>query len=226
MTPTLPTLAAAIAGHGFVTRGGFYPAAADGVPGEPATVVLIGNAGPAMWRAFTQDVPAPTEADPLDAWTRGVLGVVAERLGASALFPFDGPPYWPFQRWAQRADGVFPSPIGPLIHPAYGLWHAYRAAFLFAERLDLPARPQGRSPCESCAGKPCLAACPVGALSPGAYDVPGCVAHLDAPAGADCMDLGCRARRACPVGRDDPYAAAQAAFHMAHFRRANRGRGR
>jgi hypothetical protein len=33
------------------------------------------------------------------------------------------------------------------------------------------------------------------------------------------MGEGCRARRACPVGRDYRYAPDQAAFHMRPFRR-------
>ncbi len=42
---------------GLTPRGAFHPAAADGVPplaaDTPArTVVLAGNAGPQMWRAF------------------------------------------------------------------------------------------------------------------------------------------------------------------------------
>ena len=43
-----------------------------------------------------------------------------------ALFPFSCPPFLPFLRWAERAEVVFPSPSGPLIHPVYGLWHTYR----------------------------------------------------------------------------------------------------
>ena len=42
----------------------------------------------------------------------------------SALFPFGGPPHFPFQQWARRAEPVHPSPIGLLIHPIYGLWHS------------------------------------------------------------------------------------------------------
>lgn len=222
MSAALETVAAAVATHGFIARGGFHPVEGDDVPDGIASLVMIGNAGPAMWWAFAHDVPQPAGPDPLDAWTRAVLAPLAERLGARVLFPFDGPPYWPFQRWAMKADSVFPSPIGPLIHPLYGLWHAYRAAFLFAERLDLPAHAEGASPCEACAAKPCLTTCPVGALTPGTYDVPACVAHLDVAAGADCLEEGCRARRACPVGRDWIYAPAQARLHMDHFRRANR----
>jgi len=207
---------------GFIPRGAFRPVPADGVPGTPAILVLVGNAGPAMWRAFTKAVREPVGRDPLDAWTRAALAPVAEGLGAAALFPFDGPPFLPFQRWAQRAEGLARSPVGPLVHPVHGLWHAYRAAFAFARPFPIPEVPPAANPCATCAGKPCLAACPVSALAPGRYDVAACVAHLDAPAGRDCMAMGCAARRACPVGREYAHGPHQAAFHMAHFRRANR----
>ncbi len=222
----LETVATTIAPFGFIARGGFHPAPSDGIPGSPATLIMIGNAGPAMWQAFRVACPEPSSPHPLDAWTRDVLSGVARDLGADVVFPFDGPPYLPFQRWAMRGDAVFPSPIGPLIHPVYGLWHAYRAALLFAERIPLPAPVPAVSPCEDCAEKPCLSTCPVSALSRGAYDVPACVAFLDGPAGVGCLSFGCAARRACPVGRDYAYAPAQAGFHMAHFRSANRERGR
>lgn len=210
----------AIAGHGLILRGGFHPEPADGVPGRPGTLVMVGNAGPGLWEAFGKACgPGP---DPLDAWTREALSGAAARLGATALFPFDGPPYLPFQRWAMRAEAVFASPIGPLVHPEYGLWHAYRGALAFTARLALPPRREGANPCASCATRPCLSSCPVEALAPGAYDVPACATHVDGPAGRDCLDRGCAARRACPVGRDFVYAPAQARFHMDAFRRANR----
>ena len=136
-------------------------------------------------------------------------------------YPFDGPPYPPFQRWAVAAGIAFRSPIGPLIHPVYGLWHAYRGAFRLAEAIDVPA-PSGAAPCDSCVDRPCLSACPVDAFAGGSYNVPACVAHIDAAAGADCRDQGCRARRACPVGRASIHEPAQARFHMDHFRAANR----
>ncbi|MCG8512434.1 MAG: ferredoxin [Rhodospirillales bacterium] len=217
---TLDSITTACVAHGLITRGGFHPGPADGVPGDPATLVLIGNAGAKMWRAFEKD--RADEADPLDAWTRRVVSAIATDLGANPLFPFDGPPYLPFQRWAMKAEPVYASPIGPLIHPEYGLWHAYRGALALEQKLDLPEPKSAASPCAACADKPCLSTCPVNALTPGGYDVPACVSHIDGPDGADCLDLGCRARRACPIGRDYIYAPAQARFHMDHFRRANR----
>ena len=209
--------------HGLIVRGGFHPTPEDGVPGDPATLVLVGNAGPAMWRSFDAarfDGSYGDSANPLDDWVRDALTEVAETLGAAPLFPFGGLPHLPFQRWAQRTDAVAPSPLGVLIHPDYGLWHAYRGALALDQRLDLPPRDTRPRPCDSCADKPCLSACPVNAFSTDGYDVPVCVAHISGPDGADCMDLGCRARRACPVGRDYLYEPAHAAFHMAAFRKA------
>lgn len=212
-----------LANHGLIVRGGFHPVSADEVPGDPATLVLVGNAGPAMWRAFEvarAESRYADSANPLDDWVSDVLSEAAAGLGATALFPSGGPPHLPFQRWAQRAEPVYPSLLGVLIHPDYGLWHAYRGALAFAERLELPAPDTRPRPCDSCADKPCLTACPVDAFGPDGYDVPACVAHVTKPEGADCMDLGCRARRACPVGQSFIYEPANAAFHMAAFRKA------
>jgi hypothetical protein len=51
---------------------------------------LIGNAGPALWRAFTEQ--RLSEPDSLDAWTRRAIGSIAAAVGAQVHFPFDGPP--------------------------------------------------------------------------------------------------------------------------------------
>lgn len=218
-------IAGALVAVGLTPRGGFHPGADDGVPALPggrpaATLVLAGNVGPAMWQVFISQRRAADEPDSLDRWTRRVLEPLAETIGGHALFPFGGPPYLPFQRWAQRAEPVHPSPIGPLIHPDHGLWHAYRGALAFAGHIELPPREQRPSPCETCAEKPCLSTCPVGALTPEGYDVAACAGHIASPAGADCMAQSCRARRACPVGRDQTYGPEQSRFHMDAFLRA------
>lgn len=220
--------------HGLIARGGFRPEPDDGVPGAAAeaTLILVGNAGPAMWRAFAASPEYRDGAkDPLDRWTRRAVSAVAARFGARALFPFEGPPYHPFQRWAMKAEGLKPSPIGPLIHPVYGLWHAYRAALLIPRAMALPETVGQAHPCDGCVEKPCLGGCPVDAWHAGdgrpreRFDIETCVGHIAMPAGAACMDGGCRARRACPVGREYAYAPPQAAFHMAQFRAAQTARG-
>jgi len=216
----------ALTPHGLIVRGGFHPAADDGVPDDPATLIMVGNAGSAMWQAVEASGVGGRYSEspnPLDDWIGNVLREAAAALGATPLFPFGGPPHLPFQRWAQKADAVYPSPLGVLIHPDYGLWHAYRGALAFAERLDLPSPDSRPRPCDTCADKPCLTVCPVDAFGPNGYDVPVCVAHISASEGADCMDLGCRARRACPVGKDYIYEPVHAAFHMTAFKRAQDG---
>ena len=213
-----------VAAIGLICRGGFHPRPEDGVPGDAATIVLVGNAGPSMWRAFAR--ARRDEADPLDAWCRRVLTEAAGVLDADVLFPFGGPPFLPFQRWAQRAEAVHPSPLGILIHPDFGLWHGYRGALVFARRLALPARDRRPSPCTTCDDKPCLTACPVGAFADDGFDAAACAGHVTSDRGGDCLDLGCRARRACPVGRDYRYEPDQARHHMDGFLGARRAAGR
>ena len=228
--PTVRAIEALLAPSGLMVRGGFDPRPEDDVPPLPggapvATVVLVGNAGPSMWRAFASARARWAQGDALDVWTEHVLSAAAAALGAHPLFPVTGPPWLPFQRWARRAEPVSPSPIGPLIHPDYGLWHAYRGVLAFATALDLPPPDRRPSPCESCEDKPCLEACPVGALKPGSYDLPACLDHITSEAGRDCLGSSCRARRACPVGTQFAYGPEQSAFHMQAFIRANRARG-
>ena len=225
----LQRIAEALAPLGLILRGGFHPRPEDAVPslrdgGAAGTLLLVGNAGPAMWQAFrAAPEAADGAADPLDRWVLRCLGGLAGRLGAEAAFPFEGPPYLPFQRWAARAEGLKASPLGILIHPRYGLWHAYRGALAFAEALPLPPPPESPHPCDACAGKPCLQGCPVEAFAAGRYAVAACRNHLGRPEGQDCKDGGCLARRACPVGSAYLYDPGQAAFHMAAFVGAERG---
>ena len=181
-------------------------------------IVLAGMAGRDGWGAFAASPEAHDSADhPLDRFSRRVIEGLARELGAKAFFPFGGPPYWPFQQWARRAEPVHPSPIGLLIHPRYGLWHSYRGALGFREALDILVPAAIPSPCESCTGRWCLNACQVDAFSGAGYDVGACANHLRSAEGADCMELGCRARRACPVGAEHVYAADEAGFLMRAF---------
>ncbi|HEX9771345.1 MAG TPA: ferredoxin [Kiloniellales bacterium] len=221
----------AVQAQGLLVFGGFWPDAADRVPPLPdgraaATLLVIGNAGPAAWEVFSASPEAGDGAPhPMDRWCKRVLGRLAAELDGGAVFPSDGPPYPPFVAWAKRAAPVRESPLGMLIHPVYGLWHAYRGALALPERLPLPVQERRDYPCDACQDKPCLTACPVSAFGPQGYRVADCVAHIETPQGADCMALGCRARRACPIGRSFVYDPPQAAFHMTAFVAARRARG-
>ncbi len=223
MAITLDQIAQRAGAVGMALRGAFHPATDDGVPPlsgsvPAATLVLLGFVGRGQWPVFAASPEASDgRKNPLDRWSRRVIDGLGAELGASALYPFGGPPWLPFQRWAMKAEPVHRSALGMLIHPDWGLWHNYRGALAFAGRLALPERDQRPSPCEGCAAKPCLATCPVGAFTLERYDVDACVDHLKGAAGHDCMERGCRAREACPVGTGQRFGPEQAGFHMRAF---------
>jgi hypothetical protein len=221
---TLDDIRTAIEAQGLAFRGALHRDHTDSsIDTQICTLVLVGFTGRENWAGFASSPEASDgRPDPLDRWSRRIIGAIAAAFGATAIFPFDGPPWAPFQRWAQQAEPVYPSPLGMLIHPDWGLWHSWRGALAFRQRLELPAPDRRASPCESCADKPCLTACPAGAFTPHGYAVAACVTHLDGSQGSDCMDQGCRARHACPVGAQHRYAPDQAGFHMQAFRKAQR----
>jgi epoxyqueuosine reductase QueG len=199
----------------FTPLGWFAPGPEDKTPEGARFVILIGNAGPDMFRRFARE--RDPSHDSMDGWTREAVSHLARELDAEAAYPFDMDPPWPFLTWARRAGAGHVSPLGLNIHPIYGLWHAYRAALLFPVAFDLPLQSPGPHPCEACAAKPCLAACPVGAFGGSRYDVMACAGHIASDAGQPCMTGGCLARHACPVGQGFVYAPAQAEFHMRAF---------
>jgi len=208
---------------GLVVRGAFHPH-----PGEfeqleskqPATVVLLGFTASLQWHMFAASAEANDGlSHPLDRWSRRVIGALAAQFNAQDVYPSESP-ILPFQQFARRCEPVHPSPIGLLIHTHWGLWHAYRGALIFQQHLTLPELNASVSPCRSCQDKPCLSSCPVGAFESGGFNVELCTRHVSSAAGSNCRELGCRARRACPVGLQFTYVPEQARFHMRAFLRA------
>ena len=204
----------AIRAEGFVALGWFEPGAEDGVPGRPAFLILIGNAGPHMFARFARERAG--DGDTLDDWCRAVLDPLAEKLGARALYPFDTPPL-PFSHLgtalgrgaplAARAER--PSRLRPL------------ACLPRRVRISggvRPSRPRSASPCLTCAAKPCLEACPVGAFDGknlrgrGMHRSPGPRRRAPTAWPAAAWPAG-PVRSAAPYTYDRP----QAQFHMRAF---------
>lgn len=221
----LADIAAGLAENGLTLRGGFNFGAQDNPPpgpsGVPAkAVLLVGQAGAEPWLHFSrwrESRPADL-ANPLDTWSREVIGDVAKQAGARAVGPNDKP-FLPFQRWAMRAEGLKPSPLGILMHPRYGLWHAYRGALLFGHEISFPAASSVVHLCDACVDKPCLKSCPVDAYSKDGFAYQACLSHVRGPYGEACRTVGCLDRNACPYGTAYRYPADVQAFHMAAFAR-------
>jgi len=209
---------------GLAVRGAFHPEAGEFdrlLPAASAgTIVLLGFTGSMQWELFEGSAEANDGLpNPLDRWSRRVVGALARELKALDVYPNAAPAPLPFQRFAARSEPVQQSPIGLLIHPKWGLWHAYRGALVLAARIELPALAPSVHPCAGCAGKPCLSSCPVQAFRGGTFDVESCVSHVLSAAGTECRERGCLARRACPVGAEFRYVEEQARFHMQAFLR-------
>lgn len=216
---SLDRLTGLLSPHRLEILGGFAVGEAGeaGVPGGTRTVVLIGPAEPGFWPHLTAQPEWRDGApDPVDRWSRRVIGRLACDLGAKALFPFGGPPYHPFYRWALRTGRVWDSPVRLLVHAEQGLMVSFRGALALKEVVAVP--PPAARPCDACPA-PCLTACPAGALTGAGYDVPGCHAWLDRPEGRDCLGGGCQVRRACPVSRTYARLPEQSAYHMGQFHR-------
>src|ERR1700754_4283823 len=99
MTRTTAEIAAMLEPHGLILRGGFaLDPALDGdlLRLRPAArqLVLIGNAGSAIWPALADFINAsPGERHPLDRWTQMVVSQLAGELTVTDLYPFGGPPW-------------------------------------------------------------------------------------------------------------------------------------
>ncbi|AUH66024.1 ferredoxin [Paracoccus zhejiangensis] len=178
------------------------------------TVLLISPDEPAFWPLFTASAEWSDGApDPMDRWSKRVIGAWAGAIGARAAFPSDGPPYPPIFRWALASGSFWQSPVGMLVHGRMGLFTSFRGAVILPRRL--PPTLSSPSPCDDC-HRPCLTACPADAFRPG-YHVADCHAWLDRPDGKDCLTAGCGVRRACPLSRDCGRLPEQSAWHMRQF---------
>ncbi len=196
----------------------------DSVPlqvnGESSeTLLLFGQAGNALWPVFSKSSElADGQPHPLDRWSERVGQLIAEEINGRLLLPFGKAPHHPFLRWASRIEDVQPSRLGMLIHPDYGLWHAYRFAIALATPVEgLSKVETGGNICNQCYLQPCLKKCPVDAFDGTHYDVSACFQYLQENLKSVCHTSGCQARDACPEGEQSHYAFEQKQFHMKQF---------
>lgn len=192
------------------------PMLASGVPlNAYRRLVLLGHGGRRLWTAL-QEWGMKT-ADPVDHYTLTITRQFIRDY-------LDNPPVcWlypqtdylvPLQQLGAWAGWSHPSPLGQGIHPEFGVWFAYRAAFLTTAELPLRVEPERPSPCASCMEKPCITACPVGAVQAENFDVDGC-ARYRLRADSPCADR-CLARLACPFFPEHRYTLPQIQYHYRH----------
>jgi hypothetical protein len=188
-------------------------------------LILVGHRGRDFWRALQSR--GMHGAHPVDqfvteciaAWMNGPL------RGAAWRQVFPGPQTVGLQRLGSLAGWHQASPFWVGVNSAWGSWFAYRAVVLTDTALPTTTRLEAPSPCNSCQDKPCIRACPAGALASaqtGAWQLQTCL-DFRKQAHSPCQDR-CLARNACPVGPEQRYSDEQIAYHYLHSMRAIRER--
>lgn len=171
--------------------------------GGTGQLILIGNAGPALWR----EVKAAGVGgdDPIDDFSvRTVTAWFAEHFPAHRhclLYPGDSP--IGLQALGALAGWHHATPFKVGILPGWGSWFGYRVV-LWADTVLPPTAPlEVVSPCVGCAARPCVAACPAQAMDAAGFALDKCLTWRllpDSPCRGRCL-----ARDACPEGREYRY---------------------
>lgn len=176
------------------------------------SLVLIGHGGRQMWQALTAF--GMKTAHPVDHFSL----VMAQRFidefldAPSTLMLYPTGYNIPLQQLGALVGWHHPSPLGLGINETYGLWFAYRAAFLTTLPLPSIQNPIATSPCDTCRDKPCISACPAQAVQGvNQFKVTACV-DFRLQAQSTCQDR-CLSRLACPVAPEHRYNMDQLNYH-------------
>jgi hypothetical protein len=179
------------------------------------SLCVFGHGGKPLWERLPK--PLVEELHPIDNFALdGVTWLnqaVLKDPELQILFP--GTPYLiPLQRIGRFLNLGRPSLLGLDINPEFGVWWAYRAAFL--TRFPVPEKfwPEFKSPCETCAGQPCRPICPPQAVGSGApaFNLKSCATYRFS-ADSRCADR-CLARMNCSYKPEHRYTLEQQQYHM------------
>lgn len=189
---------------------------AEGIPLQDyRSLVLIGHGSRRLWQALTEF--GMQTADPVDHFslvmTRRFIDEFLDSPSVLMLYPIG---YTiSLQQLGALAGWHHPSPLGLGINEAYGVWFAYRAAFLTTLALPAIKNPISISPCDTCQDKPCVSACPAQAVQGvGQFKVTACI-DFRLQEQSICQDR-CLSRLACPVAPEHRYEPEQLHYHYTH----------
>ena len=195
--------------NGLILRGGFNQ--------DDQTTLLIGPDEPDFWKYFRNSSEYKDGLlDPMDRFSKRVIGQLSSKISSKAVYPSDGPPYAPFYSWALSTGKAFVSPLKLLVHEDVGLMISYRGALILDQSIEIPINCE-KSPCETCEA-PCKNACPVDAFKETSYDSYACKSYLSIKTGQNmCSGNGCHVRISCPLSAKNGRHPEQTKFHMKAF---------
>jgi hypothetical protein len=175
-------------------------------------ILVVGNAGKALWPRFRSSPEAALRSNPLDRYTARILREVTSRFGEPRGFALYTEKrqdrYLPLVPLARRAGFGSPGRVGVLLHPLYGPWISIRGVLFIPDEVPIREAPPF-DPCTGCPA-PCADACHGGAVSEGGLEVTRCFRAkiLKSP-----CRTACDARSACIVGPEHAFPRDQIAHH-------------
>ncbi len=176
-------------------------------------LVLIGHGGREMWEAL-QASEFSNQPNPVDSFS---VGTVKRWLAESypdakyeIIYPVSEQ-MLPLQQLGKLAGWHHDSPFRIGINCRWGSWFAYRAVVLVDAELPVTTPEIWGSPCEKCTEKPCITACPAGAVSDEEKMLECCIDYR-LEEGSTCARQ-CLSRLACPVGAEHRYDREQLNYH-------------
>lgn len=173
-------------------------------------IVLLAHGGRRLWERLHGKLSGQ---DPVDRHSRATAESFMTRYAGvefETLYPL-ADRFVPLQSLGRIAGWTNPSPVGLDITTGFGLWFAYRAVLATSAELPVSTIAHRPSPCGSCHDKPCIDACPAGAVQAGGLDGQRCMAYR-LTAASLCADR-CLARLACPVAPEHRYTLDQVQYH-------------
>lgn len=177
-------------------------------------LVLVGNGGRRFWESFK--TLAETSSNPVDDYSlelvKQFMSFFSDSISAMHLFPSSFSYSVPLQKLGMIAGWSYPSPLGQDINPEYGLWFAFRSAFLTDLNLPLRFEKKVDPPCHNCQTRDCVGGCPAGAVQD-VYEFKTklCI-NYRLRASSQCSNQ-CKARLACPYASGYRYSLEQIHYH-------------
>jgi epoxyqueuosine reductase QueG len=176
------------------------------------SVLVVGNAGRALWPRFRASPEFRERRNPLDRYTERIFRAAVARIAAPSGYAFYTEKrqdrYLPLVALAQRAGFGSPGRVGVLLHPEYGPWISIRGALFLPEevpRVEIPPF----DPCTGCPA-PCVSACHGGAVSEAGVDILRC---FRTKVTRRACRAACDARSACVIGPEHAFPPEQIAHH-------------
>jgi hypothetical protein len=175
-------------------------------------ILVVGNAGPLLWRHFRASPEFAHRRDPLDRYTKRIFREVAAGIPSPSGYALytekRQESYLPLVALAQCAGFGAPGRVGVLLHPVYGPWISIRGVLFLPDEVER-VEPPPFDPCTGCPA-PCADACHGSAVSDAGVDVRRC---LRTKITHRACRTACDARSACVIGPDHAFSPEQIAHH-------------